>query len=198
MRETTTMSIPSIRPTQRILSINHSLVCGEPLLLLPACLLVRWRDLSSLPEIGAAYSDKTITVSVDNTENVGRVLLSSDPLARCDASKPLPLHVLSQLYSYSQAKNMRRVAERLCPEVRQYIHAGAPASLRRLFRVAYGESPEEQVRRWNESLGGSTIHHLRAASPRIGPRRDALRETPQVGWGALPGRAGLPAGSARA
>ena len=152
-----------MRFTTRILSISHPLVCGEPILLLPACVLVRWRDLSSLPEIGAAYTEKTITVSGANTENVRQVLLSSDPLARCDASKPLPLHVLSQLYSYSQAKNMRRVAESLCLEVRQLIQAGAPASLRRLFRVAYGESPEEQVRRWNESLGGSTIHPLEAA-----------------------------------
>ena len=90
-----------------------------------------------------------------NLENVRLILRSSDPLARCDASKHLPLQVLAQLYSYSQAKNMRRVAESLCPEVRQILHAGAPASLRRLFRVAYGESQEEQLRRWNDSAESS-------------------------------------------
>jgi hypothetical protein len=72
-----------------------------------------------------------------------------------------PTVVLTQLYSYSQAKNMRRVAESLCPEIRQLIQAGAPASLRRLFRVAYGESPEEQVRRWNELVRGPMAPLLR-------------------------------------
>ena len=38
---------------------------------------------------------------------------------------------------------------------RQIILAGALASLRRLFRVAYGESQEEQLRRWNDSAESS-------------------------------------------
>jgi hypothetical protein len=155
------MTIPTTGFTNHIRSISHPLVSGEPLLLLPSCLLVRWRDPSAIPKIGAAYRDKTVTVAAENIDNVRRILRSSDPLARCDASKHFPLHVLAQLYSYSQAKNMRRVAESLCPEVRQIIHAGAPASLRRLFRVAYGESQEEQLRRWNDS-------HRKFAPPRAG------------------------------
>jgi len=166
-----------MRFTAHIRSIRHLLVSGEPLLLLPTCLLVRWHSPSDLPEIGISYHYKTITVSDANIENVHRILRSPDPLARCDASKHVPLHVLARLYSYSQAKNMRRVAESLCPEVRELILAGAPTSLRRLFRVAYGESPEEQLQRWNESVKRSTRPHP-GAEPASSTWSKYLRESP--------------------
>ena len=153
-------TLRSIRPAKSIRAISAPLVCGEPLLLLPSCQLVRWYDLATIPAVGAAYHHKTITVS--SVETIRRVLLAVDALARCDASKAVPLYLLAQLYSYPQAKNMHRVADSLCPEVRRHIRAGTPASLRLLFFVAYGQSPEEQVRRWNETLAGATARQNHA------------------------------------
>jgi hypothetical protein len=137
---------------KRIHVISQPLARGESLLLAPSHRLVRWPDLAYPPEVGAVYQGKTITVTSEADETIRQVLLCADPLERCDAAKALPLYVLAQVYSYPQAKNMLRVADSLCAEVRRR-YLNFPVSLRRLFYVAYGQSPAEQMDRWNQSVG---------------------------------------------
>lgn len=135
-----------------ILSISNPIAQGKPLLLLPSCDLVRWPKGIELPTVGTPYRGAAITFTGEALARIRLVLFSPIALDRCDAAVDLPLHLLSQVYSYPQAKHLHHVARHLCPELRQHIKAGHAASLFRLLVVAYGETPAEQLKRWNQSL----------------------------------------------
>lgn len=151
-----------------IRSISNPIAQGKPLLLLPSCDLVRWPKGAELPAVGTPYRGTAVTFAGDALEQIRRVLFSPRALERCDAALAIPLHVLSQVYSYPQAKHLHHVARNLCPELRKHIAAGHAASLFRLLVVAHGDTPEEQVKRWNQSLRSLASVPLR---PRGGPRK---------------------------
>lgn len=145
----------------RIRSVINPIARGKPLLLLPDACLVRWRADEPVPEVGALYpSDaERLMVTSAQADAVRRVLLSADPLERCDAAKALPIRLLRRIYSYQQANHLLHVAEHLCAEIRQHVRALAElkqhTSLHHLITVSYGTTVEEQLRRWNAPLEAS-------------------------------------------
>jgi hypothetical protein len=169
--------------TQRMLirSISNPTAQGKPLLLLPSCELVRWPKGTELPAVGTPYRGAALTFTGDALERLRRVLFSPVPLERCDAALSIQIHVVAQIYSPMMARHLHRVARHLCPEIRAHIQAGNAASLHRLVLVAYGSTPAEQVKRWNESMRALAAVTRAARSPAL--RDNTTRNDNGLGTG---------------
>lgn len=130
----------------RIERIHKTVLRGNPLLLLPEGLLVRWPERVELPAIGDSVGGVAVFVPPHLHETVMTLLFDASPLARCDAARQLARNketrkrVLERIYSRSFVQQVVATAERLEPEIREQIEAmGEIVSLRSVLRV--GSSP---------------------------------------------------------
>jgi hypothetical protein len=144
----------------RIQSIHDPTLRGEPVLLLPMGLLVRWPERMATPRVGHWYAGTAVSVPANLHDAVLRFLFSACALDRCDAAKEIGAkrgqrqRILHRFLGRSMVQKMITSAERMTPELRAEIQAcGVGISLRRVISLAYGLTCKEQVsanQKWAE------------------------------------------------
>jgi hypothetical protein len=126
----------------RVQSIHSAVLRGNPLLLSPEGLLVRWPDRVPMPEIGAWVEGTAVTVPPQLRETVMTLLFGASPLARCDAAQRLAQNkehrkrILSRMFSRSFVQQALASAERIEPWMRAEIEAIDGMPIRKVFQLA--------------------------------------------------------------
>jgi len=126
---------------------------GSPVLLIPEGILLRWPRDEPLPEIGEPFEGKTIRLRRPEHLEVLLDLLRGNAVERCEAAFKLPMDVVRIFYSSSLANNMRRVARKMTPELRNHvlsmIESGHRVSTKQLITVIGACTKSGQLQRWN-------------------------------------------------
>lgn len=135
-----------------IARIHTPLLHGEPLMLLPARLLVRWPRWMPVPAIGERFSGLALAVP-DHLFDAVITLLCGSALARCDAAMRIAQEpngrkrILLRVYSRPYVQGLLAGARRIQPELRQQIEAVGGVPIRRLTKAAYAPTLARQIRR---------------------------------------------------
>jgi len=110
-------------PGRTLLTIRRieMLAHGDPVLLQPEGELVRWPRDEEPPRLGDTFQGATVYITRPEHRELIMKMLHGNVLARCAAAAGLPLRMVKGFYSKSQANNLRRVGQRLCPSLRQHV-----------------------------------------------------------------------------
>lgn len=134
--------------------IHNPLLPGNPLLLLPERVLVRWPVRVPAPIIGDKFDGVTVAVPNHLQELVWTLLFGASPLARCDAAKQLAeeptnrRRILLRIYSRPYVQQLLATANRIEPAFREKVEAvGGVVPIRRLTRAAYAPNLAERIHR---------------------------------------------------
>ena len=135
----------------QIQRIHNPLLPGNPLLLMPERVLVRWPVRVPSPTIGDTFDGVTVAVPGALEPVVWTLLFGACPLARCDAAKQLAeettnrRRILLRIYSRPYVQQLLAAANRI--ELRETVEAvGGVVPIRRLTRAAYTPNIVERIR----------------------------------------------------
>lgn len=121
---------------------------GDPVLLQPDGVLIRWPRGEKKPKPGDRITGRSLFCAAEDERETIRKLLRGYNLERCDAAGELPPRIVAVFYSAPMARNMRRVARNLCPSLRAHVAAllsrGIQVSIKVLIKVAAGRTDAEQ------------------------------------------------------
>ncbi|MFO0589894.1 MAG: hypothetical protein U0441_20300 [Polyangiaceae bacterium] len=133
--------------------IHNPLLPGNPLLLMPERVLVRWPVRVPSPTVGDMFEGVTVAVPGALEPAVWTLLFGTCPLARCDAAKQLAeeptnrRRILLRIYSRPYVQQLLATANRIEPELRETVEAvGGVVPIRRLTRAAYAPNIVERIR----------------------------------------------------
>ncbi|MFO0591861.1 MAG: hypothetical protein U0441_30215 [Polyangiaceae bacterium] len=134
----------------KVRRIHNPLLPGNPLLLTPERVLVRWPARVPSPTIGDTFAGVTVAVPGPLEPLVWTLLFGACPFARCDAAKQLAeeptnrRRILLRIYSRPYVQQLLATANRI--ELRGTLEAvGGVVPIRRLTRAAYAPNVVERI-----------------------------------------------------
>lgn len=141
------------RPTIRAIDIWAN---GDPVMIQPEGLLVRWPHGELVPKVGDEFEGAAVHVTRREQREALVKLVRGNVLERCEAADQLPARLVKVFYSPPQRRNMRRVARNLCPSLRNHVArllaSGIRVSLRVLIKVVARTDEAEQWARYRAFL----------------------------------------------
>ncbi|HSN98458.1 MAG TPA: hypothetical protein VLS89_09170 [Candidatus Nanopelagicales bacterium] len=132
------------------------LVDGDPVLLVPDGLLLRWPQDEPRPVVGERFHGQTVTVTRQQDRQDLYALLHGNILERCDAALRLPVPLVCVFYSRQHAMNLRRIAQSISPGLRAHVAEvlsdGMRVSSKILLRAVARRTESAQFQAWNKGL----------------------------------------------
>lgn len=139
-----------VKVLPQIRRIHNPLLPGNPLLLMPERVLVRWPLRVRAPTIGDIFEGITVAVPGALEPVVWTLLFGACPIARCDAAKQLAKEptnrrrILLRIYSRPYVQQLLATANRI--ELREMVEVvSGVVPIRRLTRAAYAPNIVERI-----------------------------------------------------
>lgn len=148
--------LAALRPPPPSIRAVDLWTTGDPVLLQPDGVLVRWPHGEAVPTVGDAFQGAAVHVNRPEQREALIKLVRGNVLERCDAADQLPIRLCKVFLSAQQVRNMRRVSRTLCPSLRTHVSGllskGVRVSLRVLITVVARSGEAEQWARYRASL----------------------------------------------